>query len=145
MEMKAIVILYEGSTPTKKQLEAMLERATFVEDSTRVKVETLNFSKMCGILASSVKPSGSTITEDGDAAVVYLAGMCRDIKNIGKLSIDIIKGLNGYERGETDIAFVNACSYLAQGYPVSPDTAKKYGFTTNTRNIIKQLYNAWHE
>ena len=54
METKAIVILYDGTTPNRKQLKAMLEQASFIEGQSTVKVETIGFSKLCKILAESV-------------------------------------------------------------------------------------------
>lgn len=147
METKAIVILYEGSTPTRGTIKEMLECASFIADKSTVKVETLGFQKLCGILANSVKAPVKVVTEDGDSAVIYLAGKCRDITNVGKLATDIIKGLNAFSQTDNvcDEAFVRACSLLAQESAVSVSVAKKYGFTSATRDIITQLYRAWKD
>lgn len=144
METKAIVILYDGTTPNRKQLKAMLEQASFIEDQSTVKVETIGFSKLCKILAESVTSpatvSKNTHTENGDSSVIYLAEYCRDISSIDKLAVDIIKGLTDHG---ADPAFMASCSFIAQGSPVSAKIAKKYGFTETTRSIITQLYNSW--
>lgn len=144
METKAIVILYDGATPTRNQIKAMLEQASFINDQSTAKVETIGFSKLCQVLAESVKPPVTTVrnihTENGDSSVIYLAEYCSDISKVDKLAVDIIKGLTSHN---VDPAFMVSCSFIAQGSPVSPKIAKKYGFTETTRSIITQLYNSW--
>ncbi len=144
METKAIVILYDGTTPTRNQIKAMLEQALFIKDQSTAKVETIGFSKLCKILAESVT-SPATVTrnahtENGDSSVIYLAEYCSDISKVDKLAVDIIKGLTDHS---SDPAFMASCSFIAQGSPVSAKIAKKYGFTETTRDIITQLYNSW--
>lgn len=144
METKAIVILYDGTAPNRKQLKAMLEQASFIEDQSTVRIETIGFSKLCKILAESVTAPANVTrnahTENGDSSVIYLAEYCRDISSIDKLAVDIIKGLTDHG---ADPAFMASCSFIAQGSPVSAKIAKKYGFTETTRSIITQLYNSW--
>lgn len=141
--MKAIVIIYEGTIPQKKQVESLLESAEFITGDASVSI--LDQEKLASMVVSSVKPP-KIHTDDGDNAAIYIAGMCRDTTNISKLSVDVITHLNDSVRRpspELD-AFVKSCSIIAQKNPISVRVRKNYKFNNDTIDVITKLYQAWN-
>lgn len=140
--MKAIVIIYKGETPLKSEVDKIVNESSFITGDATVHI--VSEKKLAGILVGTAKPP-KVNTEEGDAAAIYVAGICRDTTDITKLSIDIISNLTKSitkPSPETE-AFVRACSTIAQRNPISLDVRKKYDITDNTIEVITRLYQAW--
>lgn len=130
--------MYKGRKPSSSEIECISN----VLESARVgelQVKVFTESSIAKLLAeTSVEPS--LHTEDGDAAVAYIAGIVKKM-DIPELSIAIIRNFN--KTGDTWEAFRRAIATIASGSAVSREIASKYGFTKDVRDVITDLYNAW--
>lgn len=141
--MKAIVIIYNGVAPSKSQLDRLIEECPFIVGTATV--SSVSEEQLTKLLVQSVRPP-KLDTEDGDHAAAFIAGTVRDVKDISKLTFDVITKLNDFTRDHTreNDAFVRACSIISQKKPISLNAREKYGFNNETIEIITRLYQAWN-
>lgn len=141
--MKALVIFYEGVLPSRHEVESLIDRASFITG----KVDFVPFEedKLAGLVVKACSAPKITV-EDGNNAVIVIAGMC-SMKPL-EFAIDIMKHLNDPDLHETEsgTAFLKACSLLSKTVkevPVSKGVAEKYGFTPAHRECLRNLYKAY--
>lgn len=143
--MKALVIFYDGNTPTTVDVQNLAENASFITG----KCEVVPFSadKIAGMLVSSCKAPKVDV-ESGDDAVTIIVGLT-DMSTFVSFSSSIIELFRKAENNFDDTAkvFLKACSILSQpdiAAPISSEVARKYGFTYAMRDTIRQFYKHWN-
>uniref|UniRef100_A0AAU8BAC7 Uncharacterized protein n=1 Tax=Dulem virus 42 TaxID=3145760 RepID=A0AAU8BAC7_9CAUD len=139
--MKALVVTYDGKVPSGSEMEQFLStNSSFIDELHDINVfSEENISK---ILMKHCVPT-KVNTEDGDAAVTYLAGV---VKSFDKdvLTTAIVKHfLNVNDSSDASIAFTSAICTLADNKPVSKAVSDRYHFTKAARNVITELYKIW--
>ena len=141
--MRAVVIIYNGVAPSREQLNRLIEESPFIVGTATV--SAVAEEQLTKLLVQSVRPPKLN-TEDGDHAAAFIAGTVRDVKDVSKLTFDIITKLNDFTRDHSreNDAFVRACSIIAQRKPISIEARNKYGFNNETIEIITRLYQAWN-
>lgn len=133
--MYALVILYQGDLPTRKELEGAIDNMSFIRVATSV--NTIDAADVARLLVRSIR-APQLSNEEGDNAITVLAGLT-DMNNDCIFVTQIFEGLKHH-----DEAIVRACSILAQGNPYSKDVANRYHFTEDKLRIIKQFHNEYN-
>lgn len=138
--MKAVVIAYEGRRPGSRELGEISSVFDLIANGD-INVQVYTESSISKLLVeNSIKPKMNV--EDGNAAVTFIAGTVKKM-DLPELSIAVIKNFSNESEDETNKAFKRAVAILANGAHVDVEVAKKYGFTSDVRDVITQLYRAW--
>lgn len=145
--MKALVILYDGVTPVKAAVDALIESAPFIANHSDVEIKFFDENAIAGIVAKTcIIPTMSV--EDGDSSVEVIAAMC-STKTPLRFMTDLSTRLRDVEEEEESDAnkgFLRACSILSKPNreaPVSKAVAQKYGFTQDYRDLLRTIYKSY--
>lgn len=143
----AIVIFYNGETPTTAEIKALAELVyNHMSDGSTPTVVTLSEQDMskilCGKILANKAPKLATEEGDNAAAIVDMfTGSC-DRTNKEKLSLLYWKLLvkAEHDNGQSSKNFIKAMSVLSQGNPVSDEYMRLHKITKEMLTVIKTVY-----